>query len=84
MNYKMTMTGTPDNIAGMLSDLIEKRVTGFNLNYKMQIDDINWKTNFQGESSVTGDFRFDRELERKDLRVFQDTYDVVLNLGAGS
>ena len=84
MNYKMTMTGTLDGIATMLTDLIEKRVTGLNLNYKMQIDDINWETNLRGESTVIGKFNFDRELERKDLRVFQDTYNVVLNLGASS
>ena len=84
MNYKMTMTGTLDGIAKMLIDLVEQRVTGLNLNYKMDIDEMNWETTMNGESTVTGKFRFDRELERKDLRVFQDTYNVVLNLGASS
>lgn len=84
MNYNMTMTGTLDGIAKMLVDLVEERVTGLNLNYKMDIDEMNWETALNGDSTVTGKFRFDRELERKDLRVFQDTYNVVLNLGASS
>lgn len=84
MNYNMKIIGKIDNITAVLTDLLEKRVTGFNLNYKMQIDNVDWSTNFDGESTASITAGFDRELERRDLRLFQDTYNVVLNLGATS
>ena len=83
-NYDMRITGTIDGITKVLTDLLEKQNTGFNLNYKMKIKDVNWFTNMDETSTARVKAGFDRELERRDLRIFQDTYNVVLNFGAGS
>lgn len=79
--YKMTMTGDIDSISQMLVGLLEKQNTGFNLNYKMKIDDLGWSTFLDSTSRVSGKFRFDRDLERRDLRVFEETYKVKVGFG---
>jgi hypothetical protein len=78
--YNLKFTGSIDSIAGLLTDLVEKRETGLNLNYKMNIETMDWATDFDGVSRVIGKFAFDRELERKDIRLLQDTYDVIMDL----
>lgn len=78
--YNMTISGALDSVVEMLVDLVEKQATGFNLNYKLEIGDADWATMSEKSSMLNADMTFDRELERKDIRVFEDTYKVKVTL----
>lgn len=78
--YKMTITGDLDSMVDMLVDLLEKEATGFNLNYTLEIGEADWMVISEDESRLKAEMSFDRELERKDLRVFEDSYKVKVKL----
>ena len=79
-NYKMTIKGTIENVAGFLADLVEHQATPLNKNHpELKFKDISWESTFD-LSVATAEFSSGAVVSKNDLDVIREQYGVkVLN-----
>lgn len=77
-DYKLTITGEVENIAGFLSDLLENQTTPLNSEYNIQFGNIEWTTDLNNRSVAVADFTADKTLLKSDLDVIRQQYSVTV------